>query len=93
MRYGFVLPWGDARTAARAAAAMASFEETYPHIAEWVDTQGWIEIGYDDGPLGFLRALDEGGQVWESGDAEYGTLDDALQALDRALAKWMEENL
>ncbi len=69
---------------------MTSFEEAYPHIAEWVDTWGWVEIGYDDGPLGFLRALDEGGQVWESGKTKYETLDDAFQALDKALAQWME---
>ena len=71
---------------------MASFEETYPQIAEWVDTQGWIEIGYDDGPLGFLRALDEGGLIWESGGKKYKTLDDAFRDLERALAEWMEKN-
>ena len=71
---------------------MASFEETYPLIAEWVTTHGWIEIGNDGGPLGFIRALDEGGLVWESG-TKYGSLDEGLQALEAALARWMEENL
>lgn len=71
---------------------MASFSETYPHIAEYVDGIGWIEIGYDDGPLGFIRALDMGGLVWSSEDKTYASLDKALQALDNALAAWMQEN-
>ena len=53
------------------------FEQNYPHIAEWVKSWGWIEIG-DDGMAGsFIRALDEGGMVWES-DRTYQTLDDVL---------------
>jgi hypothetical protein len=71
---------------------MASFEDTYPHIAEWVDTCGWIEIGNDGGPSGFIRALDEGGLIWES-KPEYGSLDEAMQALEEALGAWMEQNL
>ena len=38
----------------------------------------------------FVRALDEGGLVWE-GAATYATIDDALQDLDAALAAWMRE--
>ena len=68
---------------------MTSFEQTYPHIAVWVDGGGWIEIGYDEGPLGFLRALDIGGLIWESGGKKYKTLDDAFRDLDKALADWM----
>ncbi|MEW5803221.1 MAG: hypothetical protein AB1847_14080 [bacterium] len=41
-----------------------SFEETYPNIAYWVESQGWIEIGQQDDSNGsFIRALDEGGTV------------------------------
>jgi hypothetical protein len=70
---------------------MGSFEKAYPHIAEWVDSQGWIEIGYDPGTNALVRALDEGGLVWE-GDSNYKTLDDALQALEQGLAKWMDKH-
>jgi hypothetical protein len=63
------------------------FERAYPHIASWVLTQGWVEIGPDSYRRSFIRALDEGGMVWE-GTATYPTLDAALQALDTALGDW-----
>ena len=67
-----------------------SIDEQFPHIAEWVDTHGWIEIGQQyDAP--FIMALDEGGMIWESKDS-YPTLDDAFRALEKALAKWFKEN-
>ncbi len=69
---------------------MPYLEETYPHIAEWVKSWGWIEIG-DDGMAGsFIRVLDEGGLIWES-ERTYATLDDAVQDLETALAAWMGE--
>ena len=68
----------------------ASFEDTYPNIAEWV--HGWIEIGQDEYSSSFVRALDVGGLVWE-GESSYGTLDEALQALEAGLAAWMEQSL
>ena len=37
------------------------------------------------------RALDEGGMVWE-GSAHYETVDEAFDALESALAEWMEQN-
>jgi hypothetical protein len=67
-----------------------SVERTCPHIARWVKTQGWIEIGSEDYRSSFVRALDEGGMVWE-GAASYPTLDAALQALDAALRDWLRE--
>jgi hypothetical protein len=68
-----------------------SFEERYPNIANWVRLQGWIELGQDHYGSSLVRALDEGGMVWE-GDAHYETVDEALDALESALAKWMEQN-
>ena len=65
-----------------------TFERLYPHIARWVRAHGWIELGYDDYSHSFVRALDIGGMVWE-GQERYPTLDEALQALERALAAWM----
>lgn len=69
-----------------------SFATTYPNIAHFVNDIGWIEIGYSrDGYLtSFVRALDEGGMVWEGAD-EYPTLDAALVALEAALGEWLEE--
>jgi hypothetical protein len=66
------------------------FEHVYPHVASWVVTQGWVEIGLDPSRRSFIRALDEGGMVWE-GTATYPTLDAALRALDTALRDWMHQ--
>jgi len=52
-----------------------------------VNEHGWIEIGSDEFSTSFVRALDEGGLVWEGND-EYASLDDALRALDVAIAEW-----
>jgi hypothetical protein len=67
-----------------------SFEEAYPNIARWVTSYGWIEIGQDDYSSSFVRALDEGGMVWEGSD-DYGTLDEAMQAIEAGLAEWMKQ--
>ena len=42
-----------------------SLDATYPTIARWVQEYGWIEIGQDDMSRSFIRALDDGGMVWE----------------------------
>ena len=44
----------------------SQFSKAYPNIAYWVNTQGWIEIGQDEYSTSLVRALDEGGMVWES---------------------------
>ncbi len=69
---------------------MDSICELYLNIARWVEYYGWIEIGQDGFKNSFIRALDEGGMVWEGRD-DYKTLDEALQALNEALGKWMKE--
>jgi hypothetical protein len=71
------------------ASVSGAFDRLYPHIARWVQTHGWIEIGYDDYSRSFVRALDIGGMIWE-GLEQYPTLDEALQALEEALAEWMQ---
>jgi hypothetical protein len=58
-----------------------------------VDTRsayGWIEIGQDDDSQSFVRALDMGGMVWE-GKPKYKTVDAALDDLEAALEKIIEE--
>ena len=44
------------------------FEQMYPHIARWVTSYGWIEIGADLYSRSLVRAYDEGSTVWESKD-------------------------
>ena len=67
-----------------------AFEEAYPSIALWVQSYGWIEIGRDENSSSFLRALDEGGMVWEGSD-DYQSLDDALLDLEIGLTKAIEQ--
>ena len=69
---------------------MTNFSSTYPNIAKWTDSYGWIEIGQDDYSKSFIRVLDEGGMVWES-KPKYKSLDDALNDLEVALIKIIDE--
>ncbi len=64
-----------------------AFSATYPSIARWVRGYGWIEVGEDNPGAPFVRALDEGGVIWDGEDA-YPTLEAAWQALETALAAW-----
>jgi hypothetical protein len=66
-------------------------EEAFPTIALWTRSWGWIEIGQNDTRRSMVRALDEGGMVWE-GKVKYATLDELLQDLEAALSDWMNEN-
>ena len=54
------------------------------------ESYGWIEIGQDDFSQSFVRALDIGGMVWE-GKSKYKTVDAALDDLEAALEKIIEE--
>ena len=69
---------------------MTNFSSTYPNIAAWTESYGWIEIGQDDFSQSFLRALDMGGMVWE-GKPKYKSMDAALDDLEAALEKIIEE--
>ena len=53
-----------------------------------MNERGWIEIGLNEFSTSFVRALDEGGLVWEGND-QYASLDDALRALDAGVAAWI----
>jgi hypothetical protein len=68
-----------------------SFEDSYPNIAAWVSNGGWVEIGYVEYTKSFVRALDEGGTVWE-GASKYESIDDALEALDDGITEWVDEH-
>ncbi len=65
------------------------FVALYPNIAFWVKG-GWIEIGQNEYSQSFVRALDEGGLVWE-GEAEYSSFHEAFRALDAGIAAWRGE--
>ena len=67
-----------------------NLDATYPTIARWVMEYGWSEMGHDDMRRSFVRALDEGGLVWE-GQEDYASLDDALRDLEAGLVAWMRE--
>ncbi len=69
-----------------------SFEHQYPNIARWVSEYGWIEIGQDDLSPFFVRALGEGGMVWQ-GITKYVSLDVAFDALERGIGEWLAENM
>ena len=59
-------------------------ENLFPAIAEFVRTQGWVEIGDQEG-FGFIvRALDYGGLVYESKKPK--TLAEAMKVLERGIA-------
>lgn len=68
-----------------------AFAAAYPHIAQWVRTEGgWIELGADEFSSSFVRALNTGGMVWE-GAEDYPTVDAALADADAGIAEWLEE--
>jgi hypothetical protein len=69
---------------------MQSFEKQYPNISAWVHN-GEIRIGYSDYDNVFLRVIDEGGVIWES-SRSYDSLDEALAAMEVAIADWCSEN-
>jgi hypothetical protein len=66
------------------------FADAYPNIAQWIEVQGWIEIGEDEYSDSLVRCLDQGGMIWESRDI-HKSIDDALQALEEALEELLTE--
>jgi hypothetical protein len=70
--------------------ASDAFATRYPHKAAWV-RDGFVEIGRAGwGTPSFVRALDEGGMVWD-GAAHYPSIDAALAALDAGIAAFLAE--
>ena len=64
----------------------SQFSKAYPNIAHWVNALSRIEIGQDEYSSSLVRALDEGGLIWESSD-DHASVDEALQALEIELAE------
>jgi hypothetical protein len=57
----------------------------FPALGRWVQQTGWIEIGRRKEAGFVVRALDDGGLVFENSSS--GTLGEALAALEEALAE------
>jgi hypothetical protein len=68
----------------------ASLGQVYPVIERWASGYGYVEFGIDGLDRPFVRALDEGGYVWE-GEGRYGSLDEALKDMEEGLTRFMEE--
>lgn len=69
--------------------AQASVETLFPAIARWVSGYGHIEIGDQEG-FGFVvRALHDGGIVFE--DDRPDTLAEAMAALEKGLTEYFEQ--
>ncbi|HEY0984310.1 hypothetical protein, partial [Schlesneria sp.] len=67
----------------------AIVENLFPAIANWVQGCGHIEIG-DQESYGFtVRAIDDGGVVFEDDKAE--TLAEAMATLEQGLANYFEQ--
>jgi hypothetical protein len=61
----------------------------FPAIGRWVQESGWIEVGQRKGAGFVVRALDDGGPVFENDSST--TLAEALAALEKGLKKWFDE--
>jgi hypothetical protein len=68
------------------------FARAYPHLARWVTTYGWIELGDDGMQPSRVRVLDQGGLIWAGGDAR-APIDDLLREAEAAVARWIAEEL
>jgi hypothetical protein len=64
-------------------------QNEFPAIAMWVQCYGHIEIGDQEGQGFVVRALDDGGMVFE--DDKPRTLAEAMAALEQGLARWFKD--
>ena len=68
------------------------FKDDYPNIDYFVNCVGRVDIGGDYMDPSFIRATDEGGNVWLSGKKVYEDLDSAFEDLEQALECAVKEN-
>jgi len=76
----------DRNSMANSKPADDPFAAQYPNLVFWVKG-GWVEIARNDYSQSCVRALDDGGLVWE-GEADYSSFYEALQALEAGIAAW-----
>lgn len=62
-----------------------AFSKQYPHIAWWVDNNGWMIVGNDEESDSILRLIDAAGISWEDEDSD--TIDKALLNAEMYLKK------
>ncbi len=62
--------------------------QVYPAIARWASGDGRVEFGIEGLDHPFVRALDEGGRVWE-GEGKSEMRDKALLAMEVGLTGFM----
>jgi hypothetical protein len=67
-----------------------SFDERFPHIADWVLGECYLEIGTDEYSRSLVRAMGPGGMEWE-GKTKYASLEELFQDLEKALSEIAEE--
>lgn len=72
--------------------SILTLSDKYPFIERWTNEQGIVEIGFHENTKSFIRAYDEGGNCWDSADAKYTSLEDALNDLEEGLLKFCKEN-
>jgi hypothetical protein len=67
-----------------------NLDQKYPNIA-WMIEDGTVEITseYERGIV--IRAIDEGGVIWEG--EKYKSLESAMDALEKGIGKWYGENM
>ncbi len=70
----------------------SSFDESFPAIARWISQEeGWVELGADHHSHSLVRALYGGGMAWEGSD-DYGSLEEALRAMEGGIAAWLDQH-
>ena len=67
----------------------ADVQKDYPAIAMWVQCYGHIEIGDQEGHGFIVRAMDDGGLVFE--DDKPRTLAEAMASLEMGLGRWFKK--
>lgn len=58
--------------------------QRYPILTEWLDSGGWLEIGYEYNTGSFIRIIGGENLLWQ-GEQAYTSLDDALEDAERNL--------
>jgi hypothetical protein len=61
------------------------FSKQYPHIAWWVDNNGWMILGNDEDSDSMMRLIDATGVSWEAEDSD--SMDKALDKAELFLTK------